>query len=270
MPADLPGLLDDLAAETAVLTGLLTGLDDVEWHRATPSAGWSVLDQVTHLAYFDEAAALAAVDPDRFRAEAAELMALGDGFPDEVAARYRGMAPQAVAAWLHRTRAGFLATFRGLDPRQRLPWYGPDMSAASSATARLMETWAHGQDIADATGAVRAPSPRLRHIAHLGVSTFRFVFSLNGRPVPRTQVRVELDAPDDGGVWAWGPEPATDRVTGSALDFCLVVTQRRHLADTALRVTGPVAAEWMAIAQAFAGPPGPGRQPGMAVPGRIG
>ena len=63
--------------------------------------------------------------------------------------------------------------------------------------------------------------------------------------------------------WTWGDEGVVDQVRGPALDFCLVVTQRRHLDDTALEVEGPVAAEWMSIAQAFAGPPGPGRKAGQ-------
>ncbi|HTT51898.1 MAG TPA: TIGR03084 family metal-binding protein [Streptosporangiaceae bacterium] len=263
MAADLAGLLGDLAAETVVLDGLLAGLGAARWPTPTPSPGWSVHDQVTHLAYFDETAALAAADPGRFRAEAATL---GAGFPDEIARRYRAMPPAGALGWFRTARAGYLATFRGLDPRQRLPWYGPGMSAASSVTARLMETWAHGQDVADTLGVTRPPSARLRHVAHLGVSTFRFTFLLNARAVPDAPVRVELTAPGDGR-WAWGPADAANRVTGPALDFCLAVTQRRHLDDLALEITGPVAAAWMPIAQAFAGPPGHGRKPGMAVPG---
>ena len=156
MPADLAGLLDDLAAETEVVDGLVAGLDPARWPAPTPSPGWSIQDQVTHLAYFDETAAWAATDPDHFRAEAAGLMLLGDTFPDEIARRYRAMPPAGALDWFRRARAGYLATFRGLDARQRLPWYGPDMSAASSVTARLMETWAHGQDIADTLGVTRA------------------------------------------------------------------------------------------------------------------
>jgi uncharacterized protein (TIGR03084 family) len=268
VPADLAGLLADLAAETEVVDGPLAGLDPARWPTPTPSPGWSIQDQVTHLAYFDETAAWAATDPDHFRAEAATLMRLGDTFPDEIARRYRAMPPADALGWFRRARAGYLVTFRGLDPRQRLPWYGPDMSAASSVTARLMETWAHGQDIADTLGVTRPPSARLRHVAHLGVSTFRFTFLLNARAVPVAPVRVELTGPD-GDQWAWGPADADNRVTGPALDFCLAVTQRRHLDDLALDITGPVAADWMSIAQAFAGAPGQGRKPGMPVPGGI-
>ena len=78
--------------------------------------------------------------------------------------------------------------------------------------------------------------------------------------MPTNPVRVELTAPD-GGTWAWGPADAADRVSGNAVDFCLLVTQRRHRDDLALRVVGDTATEWIGIAQAFAGAPGPGREP---------
>jgi uncharacterized protein (TIGR03084 family) len=165
--------------------------------------------------------------------------------------------------WLDRSRGEYLRVFGGIDPRSRVQWYGPSMSAASSVTARLMETWAHSQDILDAIGRARWPTARLRHVAHLGVATRGFSFQLRGQPVPDAPVRVELTAPD-GSAWEWGPADAADRVEGSALDFCLLVTQRRHRDDTALRATGPVADAWLDLAQAFAGPPGPGRAPGAA------
>ena len=256
-------LLADLAAESQSVDGLLAGLDPAGWDRPTPAAGWAIRDQASHLAYFDDTAVMAATDPDRFRSEAAEVMASGTDFADVVAERLRAMPPADLLAWVRSARAGLLAAFAGLDPRARMPWYGPDMSVASSATARLMETWAHGQDIADALGTAREPTGRLRHIAHLGVSTRGFAFALRRRAVPGTPVRVELAAPG-GGTWAWGPDGADDRVTGPAVDFCLVVTQRRNLADTALTVTGPAAAEWIAIAQAFAGLPTDGRPPAEA------
>ncbi|GAB2965426.1 TIGR03084 family metal-binding protein [Amycolatopsis acidiphila] len=260
MPVSMPGLVADLLAETRVLDDLLSTLDDAGWSRPTPAEGWAIRDQVSHLAYFDEAALLAATAPDRFRREAAELTALGPGFPDEVAARHRELPGDGLLGWFRRARRGFAEVFETLEPKARLPWYGPDMSAASSVTARIMETWAHGQDVADALGVRREPTGRLRHIAHLGVGTFGFAFSLHGRAVPAAPVRVELRAPD-GSTWAWGPPEAADRVSGPALDFCLAVTQRRHADDIALRVEGPVATEWMSIAQAFAGAPGPGRKP---------
>ena len=264
MPADartlLDGLLADLAAETAELDQVLAGLGAADWERPTPAAGWAVRDQVSHLAYFDEAAALAVTDPDRFHAEAAALVALSERFPDYVATRYRDLPAPELLSWFHGARDGLIAVFRAADPAVRLPWYGPAMSPASSATARIMETWAHGQDVTDTFSITRQPTARLRHVAHLGVRTFGHSFTLRGRPVPEAPVRVELGAPD-GGTWTWGPAGAADTVRGPALDFCLVVTQRRNRADTALRTEGPVAAEWLSIAQAFAGAPGPGRPP---------
>jgi uncharacterized protein (TIGR03084 family) len=270
MPADLPALLEDLAAETQVTQDMLAGRDAAAWLLPTPAAGWTIHDQISHLAFFDETATLAATDPDRFRQQAAELMALGDAFPDQVARRYRAMPAPDLMDWFRRARADLIATFGAADPAARLPWYGPDMSPATSVTARLMETWAHGQDVADTLQVTRAPTARLRHIARLGVRTFGFTHRLHGLPEPGVPVRVDLTAPG-GGTWDWGPDDAKDTVCGPAVDFCLVVTQRRHVDDTSLEVDGPVAAQWMRIAQAFAGPPGPGRQPAAhpaaAVPG---
>ena len=268
-PALLVGLLDDLVAETEALTGMLAPLDDPTWERPTPAPGWAIRDQVSHLAYFDDAATLAATDPGRFRAETAALTGgldtRGAALADQIAGRYRQLPPAELRDWLRRARAEYVRVLGGLDAGTRLPWYGPDMSAASSVTARLMETWAHGQDVADALGVRRPATARLRHVAHLGVATLGFSFIRNGRGVPAAPVRVELAGPD-GETWSWGPSGAPDSVTGPALDFCLAVTQRRHLDDLGLSVTGPVAAEWMSIAQAFAGPPGPGRRPGQFPP----
>ena len=258
MAVDLVGLVADLAAETADLNALLGALPAPAWRTPTPADGWSVADQVSHLAFFDVAATLAATDAERFCVERAELAALGEDYPDQIAARYRHLPGARLLAWFRGTREEFLRTFAGIDPARRLPWYGPDMSPASAVTARLMETWAHGLDIADALAVSRPPTARLRHVAHLGVRTMGFSFALRGLPEPVQPVRVELTAPDCT-TWTWGPPAAADRVTGSALDFCLVVTQRRHRADTSLRSAGPVARQWLAIAQAFAGAPGPGR-----------
>jgi uncharacterized protein (TIGR03084 family) len=255
---ELGVLTADLAAESAELYEVLSVLAEPDWARSTTAAGWSVRDQITHLAFFDEAATLSAADPDRFRAEADELMAAGTDFPDRIAARFREVSGPEVFGWLQRARRAYLDTFGALPPATKLPWYGPPMSAASSVTARLMETWAHGQDVFDALGLVRRPTGRLRHVAHLGVATRGWSFRLRGLPVPEEPVRVELTAPD-GGTWTWGPDAAADRVSGPAQDFCLLVVQRRHRAATALVATGPVADRWLDVAQAFAGEPGPGR-----------
>jgi uncharacterized protein (TIGR03084 family) len=254
----MEGLADDLAVESAELRGLLSGLDEAGWRRDTPAEGWTIADQVSHLAYFDDAAVRSAVEPDAFRADHGGSVV----DPDAIAARYRALAGSELLAWFDRSRERLVTTFRAVDPGLRVPWFGPAMSAASALTARIMETWAHGQDIADSLGAVREPSARLRHVAHIGVGARAFSYALHGRALPDVPVRVELDAPD-GSLWSWGPAGAVDRITGPALDFALLITQRRHPDDLALVVTGPVAREWVGIGQAFAGKPGTGRRAGQ-------
>ena len=120
------------------------------------------------------------------------------------------------------------------------------------ATARLMETWAHGLDVADALGVTVRPTARLKSIAHLGVRTRDFAFTVHGLAPPAEPFRVELAAPD-GGLWVWGPADAAQRVTGSAEDFCYLVTQRRPRAALDVVADGADAEKWLSIAQAFAG-----------------
>jgi uncharacterized protein (TIGR03084 family) len=254
----LDDLRHDLRAETDALLDLLRPLSESEWRIDTPAEGWRIADQITHLAYFDEAAALAAVDPARFTADAALLLETGMDFPDRLAVEFRVLTGRQVIAWFERVRAELIRRTAGLEPSTRVPWYGPSMSLTSLLTARLMETWAHGQDVADALGRHPAPTARLRHVAHIGIGARPFSYQVRGLEVPGAPVRVELSAPD-GSLWTWGPPEAADQVCGDAFEFCRVVTQRQHLADTSLQVLGDDALEWMQIAQAFAGAPGPGR-----------
>lgn len=263
MAVDLPTLADDLALETASLLTLLDGLTEVDWARPTPAPGWTVADQVVHLAFFDEMAVLGARDRaafERRRDESPTVDEHGDRIVERTAKQYRGMPAADVDAWFRRARAELDAVYRAADPSLRVPWYGPDMSAAAMLTARIMETWAHGHDVADALDRPWPVTAALRQVAHLCVRALPNSFRARGRPVPEVPVRVELVGPE-GDRWEWGPDDAVDRVRGPAVDLCLVATQRRHPADTALVARGPVATEWLTIAQAFAGPPGAGRAP---------
>ncbi|SDH41983.1 TIGR03084 family metal-binding protein [Nonomuraea jiangxiensis] len=250
-------LLDDLRAETASLETLLQPLRAQDWELDTPAEGWAIRDQVSHLAWFDDAAVLAVTDPGAFLATTA-----GFGSVDDLVRESRGMPPAELHAWFRAARARSLDVFAELGPRVRVPWFGPAMSAASFVTARLMETWAHGQDVADALGVTREPTVRLRHVATLGFRARPYSFAAHGLPPPgeHEQVRVELAMPG-GGTWTAGPADAAGVVRGPMLDFCLAVTQRVHLSDTALELSGGPARAWMEIAQAFAGPPGKGRAP---------
>jgi uncharacterized protein (TIGR03084 family) len=260
MPADLSALTADLVAETAGLDEILGALPPAHWQLSTPAPGWTIADQVSHLAYFDEATLLSIRDPDLFRLDAEVLTGRGSDFPDQIAAEYRHLGAAELLRWFRGARQALLDGYACTDPAARLPWYGLDMGPASSVSARLMETWAHGQDIADTLGIQRPATRRLRHVAHLGVRSLPYSYKVNGLPRPDAPIRVELAAPE-GGQWTWGPEDAADRVRGTALDFCLVVTQRRHRTDTGLVITGQTAGQWMAIAQAFAGAAGRGRPP---------
>lgn len=256
----LESLCRDLRDEHQDLDDVLGALDGKRWDAATPAPGWTVRDQISHLAFFDEQAALAAMRPTEFLESLGRITSL-ESFVDGPLEYGRAMPASAVLDWWRTARSDLLAAFGGMDVSTRVPWYGPPMSPASFISARLMETWAHGQDVVDTFGIVRLATDRLRHVAHLGVRARRNSYAANGRKLPQGDVRVELMSPS-GENWTWN-ESASDSVTGAAVDFCLVVTQRRHLDDTDLVVQGDRAREWMAIAQAFAGPPGEGRKPGQ-------
>lgn len=260
MIVDMSMICTDLQAECAELEAFLQGLDENAWDIPTPAPGWMVRDQVSHLGTTDRVATLAAGEPELF----VSTVATQDR--RERMARHlemgRNMRGAALLEWWREGRAAMIDVFLQLDPKTRIPWFGPAMSAVSFATARLMETWAHGQDIVDALGVTRHPTERLRHVAHIGVQARPFSFRSHNQEPPTDSVRVELTSPA-GALWTWGEPGVKNGIRGAASDFCLVVTQRRHLADTSLQVTGPVATAWMNIAQAFAGPPGQGRQPGQ-------
>ncbi|WP_262387195.1 TIGR03084 family metal-binding protein [Streptomyces sp. TRM49041] len=254
-------VLDDLRDESDELDRLVAGLSPGQWAVPTPAPRWTVAHQVAHLAWTDEVAVLAATDPDAFAAHVAEAVASPGTFVDEGAEAGAAGPPGVLLARWRGGRERLQGVLRGAPPGSRLPWYGPPMSVASMATARLMETWAHGQDIADALGVVRAPTARLRHVARIGVRARDYAYVVRGSRPPSVPFRVELVAPDGTTPWVYGPEDAPERVTGPALDFCLLVTRRAHRADLALHATGPDADRWLDIAQAFAGPPGTGRLP---------
>ena len=254
---DLPALCDDLEAEEADLDAVVAALPAASWDVATPAAGWAIRDEIAHLAMGERLAALAASDPEAFGRRLGELLSDLDAVQRDHDAAASAEPERLLASW-RAERADLLAALRSHDATDRIPWITGDMGARSFATSRLMETWAHGQDVIDGLGLERAATARLRHVADLGVRTRRFSFVNRGLEPPTGDVRVELEGPAVDGepsTWAWGDEAAADRVTGSALDFCLVVTQRRPVGDTHLKVEGDAAATWMAIAQAFAGPP---------------
>jgi uncharacterized protein (TIGR03084 family) len=270
--ADLSALLNDLDAEGIALDTVLDELPAESWGLPTPSAGWNIAFSVAHLAWTDQASLLAVVDEPAFVAEAEALLAQPKGFIDRTAAQNAGLDPQELLELWRTGRAALSSALAEVPDGRKLQWFGPPMSAASMATARLMETWAHGYDIADALGVRPVPTRRLRQVAHIGVRTRDFAFTANKLEVPTEAFRIELDTAEleVAGLgttgtqpWVWGPEDATQRVSGPALDFCLLVTQRRHYEDLDVVAVGAQAATWLSIAQTFAGPVGGGRTAGQ-------
>jgi uncharacterized protein (TIGR03084 family) len=251
-------MLSELAAEHMSMDGVVADLEPAAWDLVTPAAPWSVRDQISHLAFFDEMASQSALSPEAFMASINSMAEDGlEVYMDRPLRRGREMEPAQVLDWWRGARVAVLDAFARVDPDARLPWYGPPMRARSSLVARMMETWAHGLDITDALGVSRRPTRRLFHIADLGVRTFRFSFENRGLSAPEGKVRVALTLPEgDSRVWN---EEAPDSITGPVEDFCLVITQRRHIDDTTLMIEGATARRWMELAQVFAGPPGPGR-----------
>ena len=254
MVADIDGLVRDALAEHDDLRAILAGISAGDWERPTPAAGWTVRDQISHLAYFDSAAWLAMVDPDAFRAVRAEALADIEKFVAATLSYGEGISGAELLDRFTEERRSLVEAARSMPDGVRIPWYGPDMSVPSKITARIMETWAHGQDVADALGVTRPPTDRIRHVCDIGIRARPFSYRSRGLEPPESPLRVELVAPD-GSLWEWGPSDAADRVTGPALDFALVVTQRRLLADTGVAVDGDDAGAWIAFAQAFAGNP---------------
>ncbi|MER7198457.1 TIGR03084 family protein [Streptomyces sp. CB01635] len=251
-------LIDDLAAEFNSLQTLITSGTDLR--QPTPAAGWDIGASVSHLIGCDLLAEKAIATPGAFQCA---LPAADDGLTEllagHIAARQDLRVEQLRQEWTDAFTA-LLRAFQSAHQHQKVPWFGPPMSPATLATARLMEYWAHGQDVAEALKVVRQHTDRIRHVCHLGFATFEFSFANRGLPVPPSPPRVELRLPS-GRPWVRGPEDAHAVVTGDALDFALAVTQRRHWLDTSLTYQGEVAEQWLAIAQCFAGPPGPGRAP---------
>jgi uncharacterized protein (TIGR03084 family) len=251
-------MVADLQTESDELDALVADLPAARWAAETPSPGWTIAHQVAHLLWTDRVALIAVTDDAGFAAVLEQAAKDPTGFVDEGAEELAAVPPEQLLTDWRATRTLLHDELLAVPDGRKLPWFGPPMSAASMATARLMETWAHGLDVADTLGVKRPATARLRSIAHIGVRTRDFAFAINGFDAPAEPFRVELRAPD-GSTWSWGPEDAAQRVSGSAEDFCMLVTQRRPRSALDVNAVGADAEKWLGIAQAFAGPPGAGR-----------
>ncbi len=244
----------DLRDESKALLALLTPLDEAGFATSTLFKGWSIDQILRHLHVWNIAADLSLTDEAGFAAFMAEMAAgvRGGRLPDFEAAYLGGLSGHALLdAWATQFRA-MTPRFTAADPKARVKWVGPEMSVISSITARLMETWAHGQAVYDVLGVERIDADRIGNIVRLGVNTYGFTWKNRRTEPPGPMPRLRLTAPS-GAIWEYGE--GDDLITGSATEFCQVVTQCRNIADTSLAVHGDVAHQWMAVAQCFAGPP---------------
>ena len=244
----------DFANESAALAELLMPLEDADFERATLFKDWTINNILRHLHVWNIAAARSIDGEYAFGVFMRELMGgeRGRSFIAYEADYLDGLwGKELLSAW-HEQYVVLAAQYAATDPKARLKWVGPDMSALSSVTARLMETWSHAQAIYDLLGVERIDSDRIGNIVRLGVNTYGWTFKNRSEDLPGPMPRLRLTAPS-GAIWEYGDGEGL--IEGKATEFCQIVTQCRNSADTQLRVSGPVASRWMAIAQCFAGPP---------------
>jgi uncharacterized protein (TIGR03084 family) len=254
----------DFRAEADELHTVLAALRDADWGRPTLFKAWTVNDIVQHLHESDMMAAASVADSESFASLRAEIQALRDGGMTRIEATRHRLGHLTGRRLLERWRQqmdDLCDRLSAMPPETRLTWFGPDMGVRMFATARQMETWAHGQAIYDLMGVARLPTDRLRNIAEIGARTYGWTFANRSIPLPGPPPHLRLAAPS-GTTWEWNDPSVDNIVEGSALDFCQIVTQVRNVADTSLKVTGEPARKWMSLAQCFAGPPEDPPRPG--------
>ncbi len=257
--SDLSQVFDDLAAEGDAIDALIADLAPEQWNLPTPAPGWTVANQVAHLAFIFHLAGAAAGDTEEF---AAIVERASKGFDAAVNAaidEYMDAPKELLARW-RSERAATVKALSALPPDQIVPWLVRPIPAFVLACAGIMELFGHGQDIADALGVRREYTDRIQHLVGFAILVWDFGYESNGLTPPDAQFRFELTAPS-GEVWAFGPEDAEQKVSGPAADFCLLVTRRRHRDDLAVVAEGADADKWLDIAQAYRGPAGEGRKP---------
>ena len=252
---------EDFRAESEALFALLDGADATRFDEPTLFKDWTINAVLQHLHFWNEMAGLQLTDEAELTRRLDRVMRHEGGMRGFERAHFNELGGRAL---LESWRDGFNRTadvYANAEPKARLKWAGPEMSARSSITARLMETWAHGQEVYDHLGVERKNEDRIQNIVVLGVNTFGWTYRTRRETPPGPMPYLLLIAPS-GAIWTYGEESETERISGLAEHFCQVVTQTRNVADTDLIVTGAAAQDWMSKAQCFAGapetPPAPG------------
>ena len=250
----------DFREESEAVFALLTGLDAQDWGKKTQFKAWTINDIIAHLHMGNYAADLSLQDATQRTTAFPDLVkefAAGSKQYGRLAFTQVWLNGLRDRALLNHWRDYYLEMtdrFAAADPKQRVQWFGPDMSVRSSITARLMETWAHSQAIYDVLGQMRTDTDRIKNTVVIGLNTFGWTFQNRKHAVPTDLPFLRLRAPS-GETWEWGQSDTENCIEGNAVEFCQVVTQVRNIADTSLHVRGDTATRWMAIAQCFAGPP---------------
>jgi uncharacterized protein (TIGR03084 family) len=253
----------DFKAESDGLYALMKDLDDADFAAPTQFKGWTLSNVLEHLHMWNWAAHESHADEANFASwlETELPKVMKSGMRAYEAEWNGGVSGRALLEKWHDFYTAMAEDMVNLDPKKRLKWAGPDMSARSSISARLMETWAHGQEVYDHLGVVRENKDHIKSIVVLGINTFGWTYATRGETPPGARPYVRLNAPS-GEIWEFGEPSDEERIEGKAEEFCQVVTQVRNIADTDLHVTGAVATDWMSKAQCFAGapetPPAPG------------
>ena len=249
-------IANDFRAENQALKTLLDPLTDAGFDKPTLFKAWTINDILRHLHFWNRAAFLQVSDEAELERLLGRVFSLADPGGMRTLERefFGGLNGHALLDEWYGFSEQLAAAFAGVDPKARLKWAGPAMSARSSLTARQMETWAHGQAAFDALGVTRVNTDRIRNIVQLGVNTFAWTFRVNGLSLPKAMPHLSLTSPS-GETWSWGESDPDNAITGSAEGFCQAVTQVRNFSDVDLKTVGETAAVWMAKAQCFAGPP---------------
>jgi uncharacterized protein (TIGR03084 family) len=253
---------ENFLQECLGLDELVGTLNDADFARVTDFYGWTVRDEVMHLYFLDVMTLMAIEKEAEFLREVAAIRVwqkTGE-LSDFMRQRYAGLDRLALVAAWRETYLRLAGVFAEADPKTRMKWFGPDMSIVAATSARQMEVWAHGQDLYDLFRVKRVNADRIRFICDLGVRTYGWTFRNRGMEVPGPPPEVVLTAPS-GAIWQWNAGEPSASVTGPAAAFAAVVTQRRHVDDTALLPKGGAARSWMLLAQCFAGPPSDGPAP---------
>jgi len=260
--AEQQDVVADLTAEGNAVDAMVSGLHASQWTLPTPAVGWTIAHQIAHLAATYRLAGLAAADPDAFTALTSRLSDDFNANVDGALSQFLADPPEALLTRWRAERANAEKALAAVPPGQLLPWLVRPLPASVLAAAGMMELFGHGQDIADALGVRREHTDRIGHLVFFAVRTWDFGYQARGLATPEAEFRFEITAPS-GALWTFGPADSTNRITGPAVDFCLLVTRRRHPDDLAVKAQGSEAEKWLPLAQAYRGPAGPGRQPGQ-------